>query len=25
MGPHLCKVGNIKPNLSKLLTLKEIE
>lgn len=25
MGPHFCKVGKIKPNLSKLSTLKEIE
>lgn len=25
MSPHFCKVGKIKPNLSKLLSLKELE
>ncbi|MCB4809349.1 hypothetical protein LG651_13915 [Tamlana sp. 62-3] len=25
MNKHFCKVGKIKPNLSKLLSLKELE
>ncbi|WP_372756748.1 hypothetical protein [Mariniflexile sp.] len=25
MSPHFCKVGKIKPNLSKLISLKEFE
>lgn len=25
MSPHFCKVGRIKPNLNKLISLKEIE
>ncbi len=25
MSPHFCKVGNIKPNLSKALGLDELE
>ncbi|WP_308993056.1 hypothetical protein QLS71_011220 [Mariniflexile litorale] len=25
MSPHFCKVGKIKPNLNKLMSLKEIE
>jgi hypothetical protein len=25
MSPHFCKVGKIKPNLSKLISLKELE
>ena len=25
MSPHFCKVGRIKPNLNKLLSLKELE
>jgi len=25
MSPHFCKVGKIKPNLNKLISLKEIE
>lgn len=25
MSPHFCKVGKIKPNLNKLLSLKELE
>ena len=25
MSPHFCKVGTIKPNLSKLMSLKELE
>lgn len=25
MNPHFCKVGKIKPNLNKLISLKEIE
>lgn len=24
-NPHFCKVGKIKPNLNKLISLKEIE
>ena len=25
MSPHFCKVGKIKPNVSKLISLKELE
>lgn len=25
MSPHFCKVGKIKPNLNKLISLKEFE
>ncbi|GAA4896674.1 hypothetical protein GCM10023311_21780 [Flaviramulus aquimarinus] len=25
MSPHFCRVGRIKPNLSKLISLKELE
>lgn len=25
MSAHFCKVGKIKPNLSKLISLKELE
>ena len=25
MSKHFCKVGKIKPNLSKLMSLKELE
>ncbi|HMQ43175.1 hypothetical protein [Mariniflexile maritimum] len=25
MSPHFCKVGKIKPNFNKLISLKEIE
>ena len=25
MSKHFCKVGKIKPNLSKLISLKELE
>ncbi|ULC58764.1 hypothetical protein MBM09_12680 [Flaviramulus sp. BrNp1-15] len=25
MSPHFCKVGKIKPNLNKLISLKELE
>lgn len=25
MTPHFCKVGKIKPNQSKLISLKELE
>lgn len=25
MSPHFCRVGKIKPNLSKLISLKEFE
>jgi hypothetical protein len=25
MTPHFCKIGKIKPNLSKLISLKELE
>lgn len=25
MSPHFCRVGKIKPNLSKLISLKELE
>ncbi len=25
MSTHFCKVGKIKPNLSKLISLKELE
>lgn len=25
MSPHFCKVGKIKPNVSKLISLGEIE
>ena len=25
MSPHFCKVGKIKPNSNKLLSLKELE
>ena len=25
MSPHFCKVGKIKPNVNKLLNLKELE
>jgi len=25
MSPHFCRVGKIKPNVSKLISLKEIE
>jgi len=25
MTPHFCKVGKIKPNLNKLISLKEFE
>lgn len=25
MNPHFCKVGKIKPNLKKLISLKEFE
>ncbi|MGZ0017280.1 hypothetical protein [Yeosuana sp. AK3] len=25
MSPHFCKVGKIKPNVNKLLSLKELE
>ncbi|GAA4818263.1 hypothetical protein [Litoribaculum gwangyangense] len=25
MSPHFCKVGKIKPNLNKLLSLKELK
>lgn len=25
MSPHFCKIGKIKPNLKKLISLKEIE
>ena len=25
MSPHFCRVGKIKPNVSKLISLKELE
>ncbi len=25
MSPHFCRVGKIKPNLSKVISLKELE
>ncbi len=25
MNPHFCRVGKIKPNLNKLISLKELE
>lgn len=25
MSPHFCRVGKIKPNVSKLISLKDIE
>lgn len=25
MKPHFCKVGKIRPNLNKIISLKEIE
>lgn len=25
MNPHFCKVGKIRPNLNKLISLKELE
>jgi len=25
MSPHFCKVGKIKPNVGKLISLKELE
>ncbi len=25
MNPHFCRVGKIKPNLNKLISLKQLE
>ena len=25
MSPHFCRVGKIKPNLNKIISLKELE